>query len=1345
MFAAPLQRCTATSPAKAPVQRKPAAAEPARGDSARMSELIEKSHSRAPAMVQAKYAVSSTGDRHEREADSAADSAVAGRSAPSLSPVSSSVQRSTNTAPQRSGAGDPVGNALARPPPGQALQRSLRKQLEGSYSADLRGVRVHTGPEAESAAAHINARAFTSGHNVWLGAGESPADTRLMAHEVAHVVQQGAAPRTNSATGPTGTSPPSGPAKVQRSGLGDIFSIDTVWSVLRRVAPSFEPVVREIYDLGIFGYLKKKLGSAMRGILGGMRNEGGGLAVIADLFTNLGAMGAEILGGLSNGCCEPLFAALSRMKNAVSDMAGRAWDKVADFFRPVGEFFSGLWDKFNSGVIGPIAELLGDAWEWIKGLGRTLWGYVEPIKDAAFGLGGQVWDWIKDTLGIGSGEGSSEGGLMQWITSKISAVWTEIKTELAPVLAPIRRAVEFVQSLLPMEAIQRLRERVQTWMTSLSQTANAMQQDDGVVANQGTLRDTILPAIIESIGGLKTRITEAGAWVSEKFGGIATSIGGLLTSLGQNTWLSWAEGALSWLREKVDQLAAFASGAVSTVLGWITDALGLLQRWIQPIFDTLVQLITVVSDIAGRIGSFVTGRLFGWIPVCIRNPIKEFLITQVLGRIPIFSQLIAIPNLWERLSRTAMSILTKIFVHGNLAAAAWEFFSKMLELVGIPPGLVVGIIAKAASAIGEILRDPVGFLMNVLRTMKRGFERFFENIGRHLLNGVAGWLFGHLEGAGITIPPDFSLRSILGLVMQVLGITIEKVIQKVELHAGARVGQRLRQMVRVATGVWRFAAILIEEGPAGLWREVQQQLSNLWAMVRDGAINWITTTIVQQVTIRLLSMLDPTGIMAVVNSLLALWAAIETFMQYARQVLEMVNRVLDGINQIAQGVIETGAGFLEDALARAIPIAIGFLANFLRFGNIGQRIRSIIERVQTAVDGALDSLILRAVRMGRAFLDMLKSGARAVASAIRNWWEAKKDFTVEGQPHKVYVQGSGASARLMVASTPTNYAEYIENMAHGRGADAGDIDKAKKKAVQIDTAIANARANPDPAAPQAHADIINALLEELSVVTTRIMTKDALKEGTPPIYGGCIHGFGTSVNVEQLRKVSYGSGPSKDDGHWQILRKRMNGGTTYYIRGHLLNDNLGGPGNTWDNLTPLTQEANNRASDSMLHMFEKQVKTEVKEKRKTVSFTVTANYSAWPDRTNEINDLKKGGDEDQEIAAIMEAERFIPQTLGCVSHELNTDGTRGAKVANLTVRNHVGLCAYSVSPNAKTKVVINSATDAQLLSLCGNVVSLRDTFKAGRPYRTYSDAEAQMGASAWSAARSAFNVKLYER
>jgi hypothetical protein len=86
----------------------------------------------------------------------------------------------------------PVGR-LPLPTPtgaGQPLPPSVAGPLQTSLGVDVSHVRVHTGAAAAEAAASVGARAFALGHRIVLGRGERATDLALMAHEVAHVVQQ---------------------------------------------------------------------------------------------------------------------------------------------------------------------------------------------------------------------------------------------------------------------------------------------------------------------------------------------------------------------------------------------------------------------------------------------------------------------------------------------------------------------------------------------------------------------------------------------------------------------------------------------------------------------------------------------------------------------------------------------------------------------------------------------------------------------------------------------------------------------------------------------------------------------------------------------------------------------------------------------------------------------------------------------------------------------------------------------------------------------------------------------------------------------------------------------------
>ena len=80
---------------------------------------------------------------------------------------------------------------------GRALDASVRGRMESAFGADFSSVRVHSDSTASNLSGALGARAFTVGEHVAFDAGEYRPGTlvgdALIAHELAHVVQQGAA------------------------------------------------------------------------------------------------------------------------------------------------------------------------------------------------------------------------------------------------------------------------------------------------------------------------------------------------------------------------------------------------------------------------------------------------------------------------------------------------------------------------------------------------------------------------------------------------------------------------------------------------------------------------------------------------------------------------------------------------------------------------------------------------------------------------------------------------------------------------------------------------------------------------------------------------------------------------------------------------------------------------------------------------------------------------------------------------------------------------------------------------------------------------------------------------
>ncbi|HRA68333.1 MAG TPA: DUF4157 domain-containing protein [Caldilinea sp.] len=100
------------------------------------------------------------------------------------------------------GAGDATNDALGVTPavqhvlqaPGRSLDRTTREAMEHHFGHDFSQVQVHTGAQAAASARRVNALAYTVGQHVVFGARQFDPHTRegrrLLAHELAHVVQQ---------------------------------------------------------------------------------------------------------------------------------------------------------------------------------------------------------------------------------------------------------------------------------------------------------------------------------------------------------------------------------------------------------------------------------------------------------------------------------------------------------------------------------------------------------------------------------------------------------------------------------------------------------------------------------------------------------------------------------------------------------------------------------------------------------------------------------------------------------------------------------------------------------------------------------------------------------------------------------------------------------------------------------------------------------------------------------------------------------------------------------------------------------------------------------------------------
>lgn len=158
----------------------------------------------APSLLQTKLALGTPGDIHEQEADRVADQVMRmpepQRASAAEVPVRAGAQNSAARVQTKSAQANDSGGAAAPPivhevlrSPGQPLDAATRAFMEPRFRRDFGDVRVHANAKAAESARMIDARAYTLGRDVVLGAGASVSGGHgraLVAHELAHVMQQ---------------------------------------------------------------------------------------------------------------------------------------------------------------------------------------------------------------------------------------------------------------------------------------------------------------------------------------------------------------------------------------------------------------------------------------------------------------------------------------------------------------------------------------------------------------------------------------------------------------------------------------------------------------------------------------------------------------------------------------------------------------------------------------------------------------------------------------------------------------------------------------------------------------------------------------------------------------------------------------------------------------------------------------------------------------------------------------------------------------------------------------------------------------------------------------------------
>ena len=289
--------------------------------------------------------------------------------------------------------------------PAAPLEGTVRALMEPHFNHSFGAVRVHSGVDAAQSAATLEAHAYTVGQDIVLGETASTQNLDLMAHELAHTVQQGqAAPRRGHTLEIAACDDASERNAHRAVSSGSLLSSEATqvnrfgWDDLS--LPSFGSAAGVVGNAissgaGMAGGVIGSIGSTVGSVVsqaGGMAGQGisgaGGLAGnaargIGGMFGGEGSLGAD-LGGIAGHAFEQ---AGSRIGSSVSGTASQIGDRVTGNIARRGAQISGIGGGIGAGVAGlgsmDLDDLAGAAGGLVSGGANMIGNTVNGLGDFA--------------------------------------------------------------------------------------------------------------------------------------------------------------------------------------------------------------------------------------------------------------------------------------------------------------------------------------------------------------------------------------------------------------------------------------------------------------------------------------------------------------------------------------------------------------------------------------------------------------------------------------------------------------------------------------------------------------------------------------------------------------------------------------------------------------------------------------------------------------------------------------------------------------------------------------------------------------------------------------------------
>ncbi|MCB1351166.1 MAG: DUF4157 domain-containing protein [Rhodobacteraceae bacterium] len=535
-----------------------------------------------------------------------------------------------------------VAHKVAQPGAGRPLPATVRAFMEPRFGLGFGDVRIHDGAEDRRAADRIGARAFTHREHIWMGAGESVEDRRLMAHELTHVVQQTRRPSLAAEDA----------APAQRAAEPQIRR-GWLRNKAERVARNVPGYFLMTVILGKSPITGNRVPRTAENLIGGFLGLLPGGNLIFERLKETRAL-QNAFDWVSRRLSE-LNITWARIKGLVSDFIDEmpSLSPIKDakrIFGPLVEdiitFVGEIKDKILEFIIHGALKLAGSwgdrVWEVIQQARETIslilndpLGFAKNLVRAVVGgfqkFGKNIWKHIKS-------------GLMAWLFGTLQGMEIQMpqKLDFKGILSVALQIVGLTYANFRKILVKKLGRGGERKVAFLERSVEVVQ----ILVRDGFVG--IWQRVLEAIEGFKTTVID----------GIRDFVIGTIIN-----------GALSWIAGLSNPVGAIVKVALS------------IYNMIKTFLERMEQIIELVSSIFSSIGAIARGQIaqaVDFIETTIARTIPVFL-AFVAALVPVTGITNTIRGIFKKLKapvKRAMEKLVTFFVK-----KAKKLFSKILGKV----------------------------------------------------------------------------------------------------------------------------------------------------------------------------------------------------------------------------------------------------------------------------------------------------------------------------------------------------------------------------------------------------------------------------------------------------------------------------------------------------------------------------------------------------------------------------------------------------------------------------------------------------------------------------------------